>query len=76
MCVSSLLRTFPGIICTTTTTSPLLTLYHKTCPLHTNSECGKIEVYINWSMVVPEKLAHVTRTTSRTIGTGLADSRQ
>ena len=30
-------------------------LYHKCCPPQTKGGYGKIKVYINWSMVIPEK---------------------
>ena len=52
-------------------------LYHTlTCPLHTNSGCGKSEAHINWSMVIPEKIAPVTGNTLRSTGPIPADSRQ
>ena len=37
--------------------------------------CGKREAHINWSMVMPEKAAHVAGTTLRTTGPVPADSR-
>ena len=32
------------------------------CPLHTNTRCGKGEAHIDWSMVMPKKVAPVTET--------------
>ena len=57
-----------------------LTVSHmSSCPLHTtyriNIGSGKREAHINWSMVVPEKVAPVTGTTLRTTGCVPANSR-
>ena len=43
---------------------------------HNSSGCGKREAHINWSMVIPEKAAPVTRTTLRTAGPVPVDFRQ
>ena len=47
-----------------------------TCPLRTNSDCGKREAHINWSMVTCKLEAPVTGTTLTTTGPVPADSRQ
>ena len=54
----------------------LIRLLSKTCPIHTNSGCGKGEAHINWSMVTCKMAAPVTGTTLRTTGPVPADSRQ
>ena len=55
------------------------------CPLYTNNSTdtiisimgmGKRGAHMNWSMVIPEKVAPFTGTTSRTSGPVPADSRQ
>ena len=59
--------------------SPLLKptgIQLSTCPLHTNSGCGKREAHINRSMVACKMAALVTGTTWRTTGPVPADSRQ
>ena len=53
--------------------SPYNTCYR---PLHINSGRGKREAHLDWSIVIPEKVAPVTRTTVRAIGLVPADSRQ
>ena len=47
-----------------------------TCPLHTNSGCGKREANTDWSMVTCKMAAPVTGTTLRTPGSVPMDSRQ
>ena len=44
-----------------------------TCPLHTNSGCGKREAHINWTMVTCKIAAPFTGTTLRTTGPVPAD---
>ena len=44
--------------------------------MYQNSGCEKKEAHINWSMVIPEKVAPVTGTTLETIGPVPADSRR
>ena len=47
-----------------------------TCPLHTNSGCGKREAHINWPMRTCKMVVPVNGTTLRTTGPVPADSRQ
>ena len=42
---------------------PILFFLYYTCPLHTNSGCGKREAHNNRSMVKPEKAATIAPTT-------------
>ena len=45
-------------------------ILYRTCPLHTNSGCGKRDAHNNWSMMKSENAAPVTGTTVRTTGPG------